>query len=94
MASRSLYVLLFHDCSIVHQGIAEGMKQNAEHTISKRNMDRKERKIPVKCNKHLVTAANHVSSYIQADKLQTLLGAAKVQEVEPIWTSIFAKVNT
>lgn len=30
----------------------------------------------------------------QADKLQTLLGAAKVQEVEPIWTSIFAKVNT
>lgn len=30
---------------------------------------------------------------MQADKLQTLLSAAKVQEVEPIWTSIFAKVN-
>ncbi|KAL3472760.1 60s acidic ribosomal protein-domain-containing protein [Aspergillus californicus] len=28
---------------------------------------------------------------ITADKLQTLLSAAKVQEVEPIWTSIFAK---
>ncbi|EYE99442.1 ribosomal protein P1 [Aspergillus ruber CBS 135680] len=28
---------------------------------------------------------------VTADKLQTLLGAAKVQEVEPIWTSIFAK---
>ncbi|KKK25417.1 hypothetical protein AOCH_002394 [Aspergillus ochraceoroseus] len=31
---------------------------------------------------------------ITADKLQTLLTAAKVQDVEPIWTSIFAKVNT
>ncbi|KAL4781895.1 60s acidic ribosomal protein-domain-containing protein [Aspergillus varians] len=28
---------------------------------------------------------------ITADKLQTLITAAKVQEVEPIWTSIFAK---
>ncbi|PLB46919.1 hypothetical protein P170DRAFT_511586 [Aspergillus steynii IBT 23096] len=28
---------------------------------------------------------------VTADKIQTLLGAAKVQEVEPIWTSIFAK---
>ncbi|KAL4975704.1 60s acidic ribosomal protein-domain-containing protein [Aspergillus desertorum] len=28
---------------------------------------------------------------ITADKLQTLLTAAKVQDVEPIWTSIFAK---
>ncbi|KAF7597478.1 hypothetical protein BBP40_003725 [Aspergillus hancockii] len=28
---------------------------------------------------------------VTADKLQTLLGAAKIQEVEPIWTSIFAK---
>ncbi|PYH71444.1 ribosomal protein P1 [Aspergillus vadensis CBS 113365] len=28
---------------------------------------------------------------VTADKLQTLLSAAKVQEVEPIWTSIFAK---
>ncbi|BCS24656.1 ribosomal protein P1 [Aspergillus puulaauensis] len=28
---------------------------------------------------------------ITADKIQTLLTAAKVQEVEPIWTSIFAK---
>ncbi|KAL4921578.1 60s acidic ribosomal protein-domain-containing protein [Aspergillus aurantiobrunneus] len=28
---------------------------------------------------------------ITADKIQTLLSAAKVQEVEPIWTSIFAK---
>lgn len=31
---------------------------------------------------------------IQADKIQTILGAAKIQEVEPIWSSIFAKVNT
>jgi hypothetical protein len=29
----------------------------------------------------------------QADKLQTLISAAKVEEVEPIWASIFAKVN-
>ncbi|KAF4463462.1 60S acidic ribosomal P1 [Fusarium albosuccineum] len=28
---------------------------------------------------------------ITADKLQTLIKAAKVEEVEPIWTSIFAK---
>ncbi|KAJ5585194.1 uncharacterized protein N7459_004994 [Penicillium hispanicum] len=28
---------------------------------------------------------------ISADKIQTLLSAAKVQEVEPIWSSIFAK---
>ncbi|KAH7148402.1 60S acidic ribosomal protein P1 [Dactylonectria macrodidyma] len=28
---------------------------------------------------------------ITADKLQTLISAAKVQDVEPIWTSIFAK---
>ncbi|PHH72144.1 hypothetical protein CDD80_4742 [Ophiocordyceps camponoti-rufipedis] len=28
---------------------------------------------------------------ITADKLQALIKAAKVEEVEPIWTSIFAK---
>ncbi|RGP64803.1 60s acidic ribosomal p1 [Fusarium sporotrichioides] len=28
---------------------------------------------------------------ITADKLQTLIKAANVEEVEPIWTSIFAK---
>ncbi|KPM34954.1 hypothetical protein AK830_g11627 [Neonectria ditissima] len=28
---------------------------------------------------------------ITADKLQTLIKAAKVEDVEPIWTSIFAK---
>ncbi|PYH99238.1 hypothetical protein BO71DRAFT_479712 [Aspergillus ellipticus CBS 707.79] len=28
---------------------------------------------------------------VTADKLQTLITAAKVPEVEPIWTSIFAK---
>ncbi|KAJ5852020.1 60s acidic ribosomal protein-domain-containing protein [Penicillium soppii] len=28
---------------------------------------------------------------ISADKIQTILGAAKVQEVEPIWATIFAK---
>ncbi|KAJ5650144.1 Ribosomal protein 60S [Penicillium longicatenatum] len=28
---------------------------------------------------------------ISADKIQTLLTAAKVQEVEPIWATIFAK---
>jgi hypothetical protein len=30
----------------------------------------------------------------QADKIQTLIGAAKVEEIEPIWATIFAKVNT
>ncbi|KAM0347725.1 hypothetical protein ACHAPU_004740 [Fusarium lateritium] len=28
---------------------------------------------------------------ITADKLQTIIKAAKVEDVEPIWTSIFAK---
>ncbi|KAJ5524993.1 Ribosomal protein 60S [Penicillium pulvis] len=28
---------------------------------------------------------------ISADKIQTLLTAAKIQEVEPIWATIFAK---
>ncbi|OQD83985.1 hypothetical protein PENANT_c014G03326 [Penicillium antarcticum] len=28
---------------------------------------------------------------VSADKIQTLIGAAKVPEVEPIWASIFAK---
>ncbi|KAF9880755.1 60s acidic ribosomal protein [Colletotrichum karsti] len=28
---------------------------------------------------------------ITADKLQTLIKAAKIDEVEPIWTSLFAK---
>ncbi|RAH70222.1 ribosomal protein P1 [Aspergillus aculeatinus CBS 121060] len=28
---------------------------------------------------------------VTADKLQTLISAAKVAEIEPIWTSIFAK---
>lgn len=35
-----------------------------------------------------------LQSFDQADKIQTLLGAAKIQEVEPIWSSIFAKVIT
>ncbi len=29
----------------------------------------------------------------QADKLQTLIKAAKIDDVEPIWTSLFAKVR-
>lgn len=32
-------------------------------------------------------------SYFQADKLQTLIKAAKIDDVEPIWTSLFAKVR-
>ncbi|KAL5365554.1 60s acidic ribosomal protein-domain-containing protein [Aspergillus floccosus] len=28
---------------------------------------------------------------ISAEKIQTLIGAAKVPEIEPIWSSIFAK---
>lgn len=30
---------------------------------------------------------------LQADKLQTLISAAKIADVEPIWTSLFAKVR-
>lgn len=30
---------------------------------------------------------------VQADKLQTLIKAANVQDVEPIWTTLFAKVR-
>ncbi|KAM0689750.1 hypothetical protein Q7P36_010621 [Cladosporium allicinum] len=29
--------------------------------------------------------------YEQADKLQSLISAAKVQDIEPIWTTLFAK---
>jgi ribosomal protein L12E/L44/L45/RPP1/RPP2 len=29
----------------------------------------------------------------QADKLQTLIKAANLDDVEPIWTTLFAKVN-
>ena len=32
--------------------------------------------------------------FYQADKLQTLIKAAKIEEVEPIWTTLFAKVRT
>lgn len=39
-------------------------------------------------------AAANSNFSLQADKIQTILGAAKIQEVEPIWSSIFAKVNT
>ena len=37
--------------------------------------------------------AQHTYNFFrkQADKLQTLISAAKVQEVEPIWTTLFAK---
>lgn len=30
---------------------------------------------------------------IQADKLQTLIKSAKIVDVEPIWTQLFAKVR-
>jgi hypothetical protein len=30
----------------------------------------------------------------QSDKLQSLIKAAGIEEVEPIWTSLFAKVRT
>ena len=33
-------------------------------------------------------------SFEQSDKLQSLITAAKVEDVEPIWTSLFAKVRT
>ena len=32
--------------------------------------------------------------HLQADKLQTIIKAAKVDDVEPIWTTLFAKVGT
>ena len=36
-----------------------------------------------------VTSANPSE---QADKLQTIIKAAKLDEVEPIWATLFAKV--
>jgi hypothetical protein len=30
---------------------------------------------------------------LQADKLQSLIKAAKIEDVEPIWTTLFAKVR-
>lgn len=44
-------------------------------------------------NYHYVNFVTDLESSVQADKIQTILGAAKVQDVEPIWSSIFAKVN-
>lgn len=35
----------------------------------------------------------HTDLCLQSDKLQSLIKAAGVEEVEPIWTSIFAKVR-
>ena len=34
-----------------------------------------------------------LTSSLQADKIQTLLKAAKVEDVEPIWAQLFAKVR-
>jgi hypothetical protein len=31
--------------------------------------------------------------HLQADKIQTLIKAANVDDVEPIWASLFAKVR-
>jgi len=31
---------------------------------------------------------------LKAEKLQTLITAAKIVDVEPIWTTLFAKVRT
>ena len=37
-------------------------------------------------------STSHLHNFrIQADKLQALIAAAKVPEIEPIWTSLFAK---
>lgn len=40
------------------------------------------------------TAGTVANEYFQADKLQSLIKAAKIEEVEPIWTTLFAKVRT
>lgn len=34
-----------------------------------------------------------ISLLLQADKLQSLISAAKVADVEPIWTTLFAKAR-
>ncbi|KAG5922700.1 60S acidic ribosomal protein P1 [Claviceps capensis] len=39
----------------------------------------------------LILADDNVE--ITADKLQSLIKAANIQDVEPIWTSMFAKVR-
>jgi large subunit ribosomal protein LP1 len=38
--------------------------------------------------------AGRLTNTCQADKLQSLIKAAKIEEVEPIWTTLFAKVRT
>lgn len=35
-----------------------------------------------------------ISQTMQADKLQTLIKAANVDDVEPIWATLFAKVRS
>jgi hypothetical protein len=42
----------------------------------------------------LQASAGIVANKCQADKLQSLIKAAKIEEVEPIWTTLFAKVRT
>lgn len=39
-----------------------------------------------------LTVAN-IEFIFQSEKIQTLIGAAKIEEIEPIWATIFAKVN-
>lgn len=38
--------------------------------------------------------AHTITNECQSDKLQSLIKAAKIEDVEPIWTTLFAKVRT
>jgi len=45
------------------------------------------------CSRYEGAWTGKITDSLQADKLQTLIKAAGVEDVEPIWTSLFAKVR-
>lgn len=48
---------------------------------------------PTVSNHHALQSAPLTVQTMQADKLQTLIKAANVDDVEPIWATLFAKVR-
>lgn len=48
---------------------------------------------PTVSNQDVLHSALLTEKSMQADKLQTLIKAANVEDVEPIWATLFAKVR-
>lgn len=74
---------MMRNCDVIFLGLdREGGTNKLRHSVPTQGEGNTQDSTAANCN-----------IFIQADKLQTLIGAAKVPEIEPIWTSIFAKVN-